>query len=101
MTTASHPVFVPADTAGTRKETAILLVGTAREFDIPQRSIQPMYGGFRITDALADVLYDESAPDEEEVVVEPEPEPKPKTKAKSTTKTSGDRAAKNEPTEKE
>lgn len=90
--------FVPDDTMDSRKETAILLVGTAREFGIPQRSIQTTYGGFWITQELADVLYDES---DDEPEVEAEPEAEPKTKSKSTTKTSGNRAAKNQPTEKE
>ncbi len=108
-----HTVFVPEDSAGTRQETAVLLVGTAREFGIHQRDIKSAHGGFWITDVLADVLYDEAAEP-----VEPEPESVPavstaQTKAKkstttkakasttSTTQTSGDRAAKNEPTEKE
>lgn len=85
--------FVPENTMDTRKETAVLLVGTAREFGISQRSIQSTYGGFWITQELADVLYDESEQDEPEVSGNPEPEPVTKKK------TSGNRAAKNQPTE--
>lgn len=75
-----HPNFVANDTAGSRKETAVLLVGTAREFGIHQRSIRSTSSGYWITDELAAIIYDESEP-------EPEPEPEP-------TKTSGNRAAK-------
>lgn len=81
-------VFVP--NGDNRRETAILLVGTAREFGIDQRSIRTASGGFYITEDLADVLYDESEQDE--------PEPAPEDKG--TTKTSGNRAAKKNSEEK-
>lgn len=80
-----HTVFVTNDTAGFRKDTAVLLVGTAREYKITQRSIKSTNSGYWITDELADLVF--AAP-------EPEPEPEP------TKKTSGNRAAK-KPTEKE
>lgn len=94
-TAIKHPVFVANDTAGTRRDTAVLLVGTAREFKIHQRAIQSTHNGYWITDELADVLYDEGVTDEVSGndAVEPEPEPNKKT--------SGNRAAKNKPTDKE
>lgn len=55
-----HPNFVAADAAGTRAETAALLVGTAREFGIDQHDIKRASNGYYITDALADVLDAES-----------------------------------------
>jgi hypothetical protein len=82
------PFFVENAAAGSRKDTAILLVGTAREFGISQRSIKSARTGFYITEELAALLYDESAEDEVSGN-EPEPEPEPET-----TKTSGNRAAK-------
>lgn len=51
--------FVPNGLS--RRETAILLVGTADEFGLPQRDIKARMGGFEITEELADVLYTESA----------------------------------------
>lgn len=57
MTT--HSVFIPSDRAGSRKDTATLLVGTAREFGIGQHDIKTAPTGFRITERLAKVLYDE------------------------------------------
>lgn len=71
-----HTAFVP-DGAGrglSRRDTAVLLVGTADEHGIDQHSIKMVQGGFRITEELADVLYDES----------------------ETQETSGDRAEKND-----
>jgi hypothetical protein len=76
-----HPNFVAADAAGTRRDTAALLVGTAQEFNIDQHDIKSASGGFYITDRLADVLDAES--DEPEV-----------SGNQTSTKTSGDRAAK-------
>lgn len=70
---SQHPNFIPSNYAGSRQNTVILLVGTAREFGIDQHDIVLAGGGFRISDALADVLYDED----------------------ENTKTSGNRAAKN------
>lgn len=68
-------MFVPDGKS--RKDTATLLVGTADEYDIPQRDIKAVRGGFTISDALARVLYDEGVE-----------QTAPK-------KTSGNRAAKN------
>lgn len=62
-----------------RKETAILLVGTAAEYGLPQADIKPVYDGFLITEELMLVVYPD---DEAEAPEEP---------AK---KTSGNRAAK-------
>ena len=81
--------FVP--NGESRKETAVLLVGTAAEYGIDQRAIRATSGGFYISDELADLLYDESA---EEAVPEPEPESPIKN-------TSGNRAAKTSDTDKE
>lgn len=67
-----RPVFVPANKMGSRHETAVVLVGTAREFDVPQDDILSTSHGYRITERLADVLYNEGV----------------------LTKTSGNRAAK-------
>ncbi len=88
----SHPVFVQNDTAGTRQDTAVLLVGTAREFDISQQDIQSTQGGFWITEALADVLYAEA-----EQEAEPEAEPAPAAEPSTTKNASGNRAAKKTP----
>lgn len=84
--------FVP--NGESRRETAILLVGTADEYGIGQESIRATSAGFYITEELADLLYDESQP-------EPDPEPEPKAPAKKTSakkstakKTSGNRAGK-------
>jgi hypothetical protein len=68
-------VFVPND--GDRQSLATLLVGTAAEYNLPQRSIRATARGFWITSELADIIYDETVP-------EPEPE-----------KTSGDLPEKN------
>jgi len=65
-------VFVPANKAGSRKDTAVLLVGTAREFGISQDDILSTSTGYLITERLDAVLQKES----------------------STKKTSGNRAAK-------
>lgn len=89
-------IFVPDGES--RQDTAVLLVGTARDYDIPQRSIKATVGGFYITEALADVIY-EDAPGEPEEAEEPplpEAEPKKATKKSTTKKTSGSRAAKND-----
>lgn len=108
MNKQSHPFFVP--NGDSRTETAVLLVGTAREYGIDQRGIAAVRGGFRISQALADVLYDEDQqePDqaaeaqETEPEVAPEPEETVKPPAKRTTKkASGNRAAKTGSTDKE
>lgn len=85
MDRTTHPNFVPDNTAGSRQETAVLLVGTADEFGVPQRDIASTQGGYWISDTLADVLYDE-AEDEAEA------EPKKTAKTQSRKKTSGNRA---------
>lgn len=106
MDSTTHPYLVPFDTAGSRKETAVLLVGTADEFKIDQRSIRMVRNGFRITQDLYDVLYDdadnaaeaEAAESEDKTEDAGDTEVKteePETKAKTTKKkTSGNRAAK-------
>lgn len=79
--------FVP--NGDSRQNTAILLIGSAREHDMDDSLvIRATQGGFFISDELADVLYDE--PEDEA------PEP-----AKPAKKTSGNRAAKNSTTEQE
>lgn len=61
MNTETHPYFVPDSTAGSRKQTAILLVGTATEGDdngpIPQREVFAVPGGgFRISERMYSAL---------------------------------------------
>lgn len=65
--------FIPDDHAGTRQDTAVLLVGTAREFgiDVHDISTPPTRRGFNISERLAVVLDEQTS-----------------------TKTSGNRAAK-------
>lgn len=65
--------FIPDNHAGTRADTAVLLIGTAKEFGISVREVRtpPTRRGFNISDRLAAVLDEQS-----------------------TTKTSGNRAAK-------
>jgi hypothetical protein len=74
-----HTVFVPS--GDSRRDTAVLLVGTAREYDIDQHSIKMVQGGFRITEELADVLYSDTK--------------SKRTARKRAAKPSGNRAAKN------
>lgn len=69
--------FVP--NGDSSRETAILLVGTAREYGISQRAIKKVSGGFQISDELADIVFSKGDSD---------------TPAKKATKTSGNRAAK-------
>lgn len=85
----ARTVFVPESTMGSRQETAVLLVGTAREFGIDQHAIVSTQGGYWITEELAAIVYDEG-----DQIEEPEPEPEPPAKKKATKKTSGNRAAK-------
>lgn len=61
-----HPNFVPADAAGTRADTAALLVGTAREFGISQHAIKRSGTGYYITDELADTLEAEYEGEEQD-----------------------------------
>lgn len=66
--------FVP--NGDSRKETAILLVGTAREYGLDQRSVRMTSGGFYISDELAHILSEEMGEDEDVVITEgPAPEP--------------------------
>lgn len=88
---AADRAFVP--NGDSRRETAVLLVGTAQEHGISTRLIKPTGKGFYIPQSLADVLYDE-------------PEAPPSTtktprKRASTKKASGNRAAKNTSTDKD
>jgi hypothetical protein len=87
---ATLSVYVP--NGESRQETAVLLVGTAEEHGIDQREIRASNGGFFISEALADLLYDDQPG---------EPAPVKTEDKTSTTKTSGNRAAKNSTTEKE
>lgn len=61
-------MFVPNSQQGNRRDTAVLLTGTADEYDLPQRDIKVVNGGFEISDDLAEALglstEDESAEDE-------------------------------------
>lgn len=53
----THPYHVPDDTAGSRQETAALLVGTADEYGISQREVFAVpSGGFRISEAVFNAL---------------------------------------------
>lgn len=88
-------VFVP--NGDSRKDTATLLVGTAEEFGLSQRSILVRPTGFYITEELADAVYgDEFQPegDDTEQTEAEKPAPAP-------TKTSGNRAAKTDSKKKE
>lgn len=80
---AHHPVFVPHN--GNRRDTAILLLGTAEEFGVPKSDVLAGGSGFYISQKLADVLYSET---------EQEPEV-PAKRSRSRKKASGNRAAKN------
>lgn len=62
---AKTDVFVP--NGPNRQETAVLLVGTADEHGIDQRSIRSVSSGFYITEELADLIY---GADETELEVE-------------------------------
>jgi len=102
MSRESHPLFVANDSAGTRRETATLLVGTADSFGISQRSIRSTRSGFYITEELAEAVYgDADEPEAEEVEEPSKPAKKTTSKKSSTKKTSGNRAAKNTGTEEE
>ena len=89
----------------TRRDLAVVLVGSAEEYDFDQRSIRTTPNGFYVSDEQYKLLFEdgveteagpgaeaEPAPGAE---AEPAPEkPAPKRRARST-KTSGSRAAKN------
>lgn len=87
-----YTAFVPD--GDSRQETAVLLVGTADEFGIHQRSIQPTRGGFNITDEMAEALGAEPAPDEP--VEEPVGSDIEAALAETAPKPSGRRTAKND-----
>ncbi len=74
MNTETHPYFVPDSLEGSRRETAVLLSGSAAEFSqdverdsmgtpvdgsepISQHDIQSVQGGFRITEALYERIW--------------------------------------------
>lgn len=96
----SHPHFVPETEMGSRQDTAVLLVGTAREFGIDQHAIKSTHGGYWITDELAALVYDEAEEETEEIIAEVSGNTK--STAKSSSKNaSGNRAAKNTGTEQE
>lgn len=84
MTYKPSDIFVP--NGDSRRDTAILLVGTARDAGLSDRHVHASNGGFYISEELADLLY--ADPDAEEAQ-----------ESKSTKKTSGNRAAKNTPEE--
>lgn len=104
-----RPVFVPF--GDNRKETAVVLVGTAREFGIHQRAVLAAAGGFWITEELAAHVFEDQASDAPKPEPEPKPEPKatpkaeeqdkPAPKKTASKKTSGNRAAKNSTPDKE
>lgn len=93
-----HSVFVPNNMMGSRHETAVLLVGTAREFGIHQRDIASTSNGFYITPELEALIYDEG----EEVDEDEQGETAESIAADllTDTTTSGNRAAKNTKTQK-
>lgn len=84
MDAKTHPYFVPNDQEGSRQETAVLLVGTAHEFEIPQREIASTMGGFNITQRVFDAVFGDEAD-----AADPDPS------------TSGNRAAKTSTKEEE
>lgn len=51
--------FVPDATFGGRRDTAIALTGAADEFGISQRAVKATAGGFRITDELANLVFED------------------------------------------
>lgn len=104
MSNEQFPNWVPQDAAGTRTDTATLLVGTAREFGLVVRHhVASTVGGYYITDALADLLESEADTDDTDDSDEAEPEVSGnETKAKAAPKkTSGKTAAKNDSQEGE
>lgn len=73
-------IFIP--NGDSRTDTAVLLVGTAEEHDIPQSSIRATTGGFWVSEDLADLIYGD------------EPEVETTKTTTTTTKASSNRAAK-------
>ena len=108
------PVFVP--NGDSQEETAVLLVGTAKEYGLSNRSVRASTGGFWISEALADLVYGEAEPEPEpeaastvtpaeavtpaepETVEPVEPEAKKPVKRSAKKKTSGNRAEKTDNT---
>lgn len=58
------PYFVP--NGNNQEETATLLVGTASEYGLSQRSIRATVGGFKISEELADIVFSDEAETEVE-----------------------------------
>lgn len=58
----NYTAFVP--NGDSRKDTLTILLGTAAEHGLDARNIKssPSRDGFRITDELADVLYEDDQP---------------------------------------
>lgn len=68
MNTTTHPYFVPDNTMGSRRDTAVLLVGTATEEGIDQREVFAVPGGgFRISEAVYSALGWDETEDNDEV----------------------------------
>jgi hypothetical protein len=77
------PNLVPFDAAGTRQDTVVLLVGTAREHGLVVRHhLSKNRDGFLISDALADLIEEDTEPEADD------------TEPDDTNQTSGNRAAK-------
>lgn len=105
QTRRKYSAFIPHQ--GDPQGTAQVLVQTARENEIDQRSIQAAQGGFNVTEELADVLYevDYSGDDLDDLdddpdaadpdPVDPDAESDKSDEGGKTTKTSGNRAEKN------
>ena len=52
--------FIPNGFLGSSRDTAVLLVGTASEFEIDQHDIVKTQGGYNISDALHEILKAET-----------------------------------------
>lgn len=81
----------------TRRDLAVVLVGSAEEYGFDQRSIRTTPNGFYVSDEQYKLLFEDGVETEAGpgAKAEPAPEkPAPKRRARST-KTSGSRAAKN------
>ena len=86
----------------TRRDLAVVLVGSAEEYGFDQRSIRTTPNGFYVSDEQYKLLFEDGVETEAGPGAEAEPAPEkpapekpaPKRRARST-KTSGSRAAKN------
>lgn len=79
----------------TRRDLAVVLVGSAEEYGFDQRSIRTTPNGFYVSDEQYKLLFEDGVETEAGPGAEAAPEkPAPKRRARST-KTSGSRAAKN------